>query len=512
MVERLHDVTLYVPARNAAAWLAACAEAIARLDPAPKEVLVIYDERSRDETVAIARALPDVHAIPQPRPGLTAARNAAYQLAQPRWVASIDSDVLVAPDWLGALWQARTDLGEPAALSGRTEERIRHAGDAFRALMMPHHWGAHVMRGPFMTISDALFDRDAVLAVGGYRESLERYGDDSRLSQDLRDAGYALAYTPHARGLHIRTDTIASVLDLRWAYSEPRQRARLMDLDGLKAKLAVNVEYGRMAAARALEAGEPTLAWIGALLPWHHALKDCEAMLSQRTLLNDDTRTIALSVLRRGLWDALVASARGVATVAAAALSQVTPSGTHATMPWPAFGSYVKAVTTACVAWAHEVAGVLAPIDPQALIDANAETIARWAHAFGGPSDARTPGSRWPAPRSAAPWRDAARSEASRPMPVRPPSAVPRTRVIDGQTVTAVALDTFADPRAALRDVVQGARAVGLSYTMPTRLEAGAPILLAVDLAEACAAEGLAISGFETLAGGVELWAQRIAR
>lgn len=512
MVERLQDVTLYVPARNAAAWLASCVESIGRLDPAPQRVLVVYDEASRDETVAIARALTDVEAVAQPRPGLTAARNTAFTLAQTRWVASIDSDVLVAPDWLGALWQARAQLGDPAALSGRTEERITQAGDAFRALMMPHHWGAHVMRGPFMTISDALFDRDAVLAVGGYRESLERYGDDSRLSQDLRDAGYALAYTPDARGLHIRTDTVASVLDLRWAYSEPRQRARLMDLEGLKTKLAINVEYGRMATARALEAGEPTLAWIGALLPFHHALKDCEAMLSQRTLLNAETRERAMSLLRQTLAD-VVTALPTLGALAHAALTSVTaPTGRVASMPWAAYAGYTNTVADSCAAWAREVTPVLGVIEPSALIDPTADVIARWSRLLGGPSDARAPGSQWPRPRSAAPWRETLAATNANPATAdRDRSTTPRARVIGGETVTAVALDGFPDPPAALRDVVQGARAVGLSYTMPKRIAAGAPILLAVDLAEACAAAGLSISSFETLAGGVELWAQRNA-
>jgi glycosyltransferase involved in cell wall biosynthesis len=94
MGSRLEDVTLYVPARNAEAWLAQCVHAAQRLDPGPAQILVVYDDNSRDQTAAIARGLDGVTAIAQPRPGLTAARNTALITAGTRWLAAIDSDVL----------------------------------------------------------------------------------------------------------------------------------------------------------------------------------------------------------------------------------------------------------------------------------------------------------------------------------------------------------------------------------------------------------------------------------
>jgi len=513
----LDDVTLYVPARNAEAWLASCVTAIGALDPAPREVLVIYDTESSDDTVSIARALPNVRAVPQTRRGLTAARNIAFGLATTRWVASVDSDVLVAPDWLGVLWNARNELGSPAAISGRTEERVLGAGDAFRALMMPHHWGAHAMRGPFMTISDALFDREAVLSVGGYRESLERYGDDSRLSQDLRDAGYALAYTPHARALHIRQDSVASVLDLRWAYSEPRQRPRLMDLEGLKAKLAVNTEYGRMTTARALEAGEPVLAWIGAVLPVHHALADCAALLEQRTLMSAQSRRETLQVLRTALSHHLLSDHAAVASVVAVHVPALfRESAAYASCAWPAFNAYVEHVVEGLIAWCDEVGPLLDVRDAAQLSTPEDTTLKRWAALLGGPDNPHLPGSQWPAPRSAAPWRQPARQPTRQAATLISTTQTHarhsvRTRMIGGHPIAAVALEGFDSPRAALCGAVNGAQTAGLSYTMPTRLKVGTEILLAIDLAEACAAENLAIVGFETLAGGVELWAERVA-
>lgn len=514
-ITSLNDVTLYIPARNAEAWLGSCAAAVGALDPAPREVLVVYDTDSSDDTVNIAKALPNVRAVPQTRRGLTAARNIAFGLATTRWVASVDSDVLVAPDWLGVLWNARTELGMPAAISGRTEERVLGAGDAFRALMMPHHWGAHAMRGPFMTVSDALFDREAVLSVGGYREALERYGDDSRLSQDLRDAGYALAYTPHARALHIRQDTVASVLDLRWSYSEPRQRPRLMDLEGLKNKLAINTEYGRMATARALEAGESTLAWIGALLPIHHALADCDALLRQRTLMSEQARHEALQALRTGVSHQLLSEHAAVASIVAAHVPALfRESAAYASCKWPAFGSYVDHVIEALHAWCEEVTPLLDVRDAAQLSAPEATTLSRWAALLGGPDHPHLPGAQWPAPRSAAPWRAPASTTTTSALPANaasPSSKRLHTKMIGGHPIAAIALEGFDSPRAALRGAVVGAQTAGLSYTMPTRLKAGAEILLAVDLAEACAAENLAIVGFETLAGGVELWAERVA-
>ena len=280
----LDDIGLYVPARNAAATLEPCLEAIARLDPAPREVVVVVNPASHDGTVAIARGRRGIRVVEQRRRGLPAARNEALRALEAPWVASVDADVVVNPSWLGLLAAARARFGQAAGIAGRTEERIAGLGDLWRALMHPHHWGAHPVDGPFMIVSEALLQRERVLEVGGYRESLVRYGDDSRLSRDLRDAGHRLAYVPGARGLHVRHDDILGALDLRWAYARPRMDAWLADLAGLHTKTARNLEYGRIAVARGRAAGVPELAAAGAFLPLHHALLDLRAMLQDRGL------------------------------------------------------------------------------------------------------------------------------------------------------------------------------------------------------------------------------------
>ena len=97
----LDDIGLYVPARNAAPTLEPCLEAIARLDPAPREVVVVVDSASHDGTVAIARGRRGIRVVEQRRRGLPAARNEALRALEAPWVASVDADVVVDPQLAG---------------------------------------------------------------------------------------------------------------------------------------------------------------------------------------------------------------------------------------------------------------------------------------------------------------------------------------------------------------------------------------------------------------------------
>jgi hypothetical protein len=364
---RLDDVTLYVPARNAEATLATCLAAARSLDPSPARILVVVDPASRDRTVEIARATAGVQTVEQDATGLPAARNLAFAEARTGWVASIDADVTVAPDWLGALWTARARFPEAAAIAGRTEERVLGLADAWRALMMPHHWGAHPVDGPFMIVSEAIFRRDAVVSVGGYRETLVRYGDDSRLCQDLRDAGHRLAYTPAARALHERHDDLASVLDLRWDYSAPRQAHRLDDLAGLAGKLAVNAEYGRLAVLRALAAGEPLLALVGAVLPLHHVVRDVAALCAGRALMPAASRIGSLACAAAAPSSVISEVTRGVLAKSgegpgwrAPRWADLEDAGVRAPgLAWKSWAPFERAVADALASWIAECAPLL---------------------------------------------------------------------------------------------------------------------------------------------------------
>ncbi len=505
------DVSLYVPARNCGSTLGDCLTAIAGLEPSPASVLVVVDEASSDDTLAVAHSHPSKPEVQvQTRSGLSGARNQALQALQTPWVASVDADVMVARSFLGELSRARQALPEAVGIAGRTQERIAGPGDLWRAVMHPHHWGAYPMRGPFMLVSEAIMQRGAVLAMGGYRESLARYGEDSRLSRDLRDAGYALGYWPYARAAHLRHDTPVQALDLRWEYGAPRARVHLEDLAGLRVKFEQNVEFARLAVSRGVAGSLPEVAWMGAVLPLHHALRDARAWLGAHVFGHT----------HHAAWTANYAHALLAACHAPSSwhsmvhevMEACVPSSKGCAPPWPAWRGFQQHMTMRMAAWWNEVQPFLA--------STRFETSAAMP-GLGAPEDPMHDEA-WLPPVSVTPWTiapsvhaqairesEAWPAELAHDATVVAPPGWPGTHAkvvqhpqdLAPQTaaVWLPRLDAWPAPLATLHEVLARAQEVVVGYRPPVALSLKMPaILTAADLAEACATHGHAIAGFRT--------------
>lgn len=280
-------ISMYVPARNAERTLADCIATIRAQSRMPDELFILTDPRSTDRTLEIARET-GATVVEQTGSTLGAARNEAILHARHRWLASCDSDVILEPCWLEKLAARRPE--HVAGIQGRTDERVCTPADAWRALHMPHHWGNYPLRNPFMLVSEVLFDREALLAVGGYRDDLNYY-EDSDLCQRLRDAGYDLFYEPASVATHLRSDDTLSLLDLRWKYSEYRQKQHMDRYAGLLRKTETNREYALTTLARSLSHERQELTYISFLLYFHHLILDLRSLHARRPLLTDEQRT-----------------------------------------------------------------------------------------------------------------------------------------------------------------------------------------------------------------------------
>lgn len=95
-------VSVVIPVYNEAGHLAACLDAIARQTVTPGEVIII-DNNSTDDTVAIARRYPFVRLIHESRQGVVHARNRGFDEAQFPIIGRIDADTIVTPDWVETL-------------------------------------------------------------------------------------------------------------------------------------------------------------------------------------------------------------------------------------------------------------------------------------------------------------------------------------------------------------------------------------------------------------------------
>jgi len=205
-----------IPNWNGRRWLSQCLDALARQQLAPAELIVI-DNGSDDGSVQYLReAHPSVSVVELgTNTGFAHAANRGLEAAGGELVALVNTDVVLAPDWLDRM--SRALLAEPRAgavackmLSLADPSVIYDAGDILR------RDGACEQRGRFMPddgrwdlpgevfgacAGAALYRRSAVLELGGFDERYFAYLEDVDLALRLRLAGWRCRYEP-AVALH----------------------------------------------------------------------------------------------------------------------------------------------------------------------------------------------------------------------------------------------------------------------------------------------------------------------
>ncbi len=196
------SIAVVVPSYDRPDKLRGCLSALAALDPAPDEIVVVDDGSPRPLAPVCAEFGPQVRCIRQENAGPAAARNRGVRASRARFIALTDDDCRPAPDWLGALVAAhRRD--PDALLGGRVVNRLTE--DVFAAASQSLHdylyaaGGAEEGRAEFFTTNNAAFARDTFLALGGFDQSFPRAaGEDRDLGQRWRAAGKTLTYVPDA--------------------------------------------------------------------------------------------------------------------------------------------------------------------------------------------------------------------------------------------------------------------------------------------------------------------------
>src|SRR5439155_1885423 len=92
-------VSILIPAFNAQEWVADAVKS-AMGQTWPRKEIVVVDDGSRDQTLAIARGLgsKEVSVVTQANQGAAATRNRAYSICQGDYIQWLDADDLLAPD------------------------------------------------------------------------------------------------------------------------------------------------------------------------------------------------------------------------------------------------------------------------------------------------------------------------------------------------------------------------------------------------------------------------------
>jgi glycosyltransferase involved in cell wall biosynthesis len=191
-------LSFVIPAYNEAATIGRCLDSILRAlqgQPGDSEIIVV-DNGSTDDTAAIAGRYPGVTVVPEPRKGITFARQAGFVKSSGELVANLDADTRLTPGWLETVRRAFARDPRLVCLSGpfiyddapravRISARSFY-GVAFLAYLVNRYLlrvGSLVQGGNFVC------RRWALERIGGFDTTIQFYGEDADIARRLHRQG-----------------------------------------------------------------------------------------------------------------------------------------------------------------------------------------------------------------------------------------------------------------------------------------------------------------------------------
>jgi GT2 family glycosyltransferase len=214
ITSRAVQVAVVIPNHNGARWLPGVLASVAAQTLAPAEVVVV-DDGSTDGSRALVEGFPGVRWLGlEGQRGFARTANAGLAAVAADLVALVNTDVVLAPDWLeravaalqpGAASVATklVDLDDPTLLydagdvlrrDGACEQRGRFECDGGDYDVAGEVFGA--------CAAAALYRRTAVLEAGAFDERLGTYLEDVDVALRLRLAGWMCRWEPRAVARH----------------------------------------------------------------------------------------------------------------------------------------------------------------------------------------------------------------------------------------------------------------------------------------------------------------------
>jgi GT2 family glycosyltransferase len=200
-----------IPNWNGARWLPGCLDSLSAQTLAASETIVV-DNGSSDGSLELLRdRYRGVRVLELGRnTGFAVAANRGIEAAGAEFVALVNTDVELAPDWLERMAGTLDRLPRAGSVACKMLDlsdhtRVYDAGDILR------RDGACEQRGRFLSddgrydspeemfaacAGAGLYRREAVLDVGGFDERFFAYLEDVDLGLRLRLAGWTCRYEP----------------------------------------------------------------------------------------------------------------------------------------------------------------------------------------------------------------------------------------------------------------------------------------------------------------------------
>lgn len=202
----LIETSFIIPAFNAQRSLKDCLDSIfGQTVPTDNYEVILVDNNSKDQTLSVAVQYPLVKILKEPRQGRSYARNTGAMQARGKFLAFIDSDVVLEKDWLQQqiyLWREGVGGQQGAIIPAQTDGQKSLNQYRYRSIKESTA-GSFVLlslnfpESPMINSAACFYTKEAFEKVGGFDPFLIRH-EDIDLSKRVFMAGFHLAFTEKA--------------------------------------------------------------------------------------------------------------------------------------------------------------------------------------------------------------------------------------------------------------------------------------------------------------------------
>jgi len=209
-------VTVIVPVWNGEHTISACLEALLKQTVSRDEVeIVVIDNGSIDQTLAIIDRYPTVKLLTESQPGSYIARNRGIEIAQGDYVAFTDADCVPHPDWLAEGLKRIQGLKNPGIVGGAIELLESTATPMALAYERLFAFRQHInVPAGNCATANWLSPLDTVREFGGFDHTLFS-GGDWKLSQQIFRAGRDVVFEPRMIVQHPPRGTLQDIIKKR---------------------------------------------------------------------------------------------------------------------------------------------------------------------------------------------------------------------------------------------------------------------------------------------------------
>ena len=189
-------ISLVIPAHNEEKYIGACLDHAIKNSGGIFHEIIVIDNLSTDKTAEIAKKYPGVRVVREERKGLTRARERGLKEATGDYLAYIDADTRLKKKWVATLMKtlAQHSNSNLVCISG---PYTYYDAPLHKKIILNGTWwisapltyrlvGYMVLGGNFVA------KKSALLAMGGFDQNIEFYGEDTDIARRLNKHGKVL--------------------------------------------------------------------------------------------------------------------------------------------------------------------------------------------------------------------------------------------------------------------------------------------------------------------------------